>query len=334
MNSTENGVAIRQNTGMAAIVRSMDDLTKLGETIAKSGVCGADLTAATGAVVAMTCITDGITPIEFNRKYHIIGGKPSMKANVMLGTLITSGGKYKIKETTGEVCEIEFTFGENTVTVRHTLKEFIENGVALEKSGQLRASWKRFPQSMLFARTTSRGVSMVAPHIPSGMYTPEEIEDIISETPVRPVELTPEQVAERQKRGVGTETSSVVEPEVVPNEPKKPGTRKTAKAEPKQTTEDAQVIPTVQQQSDTPDAAVSSSPSTSTALDPSIIPAGSLAGKKWEWQESATLAFALGSSKIPEECKVYIRELCATRGWEIATGEDGKVTILEAPANG
>ena len=63
-------------------VKSMNDLAKIGQMIAQSGMAGAS-NEGQGLIVAMTCHQQGITPLEFIRTYHIIDGKPSMKADAM-----------------------------------------------------------------------------------------------------------------------------------------------------------------------------------------------------------------------------------------------------------
>ncbi|MGB1833429.1 MAG: hypothetical protein ACPHP9_07050, partial [bacterium] len=38
-------------------------------------------------VLALTCMCEGITPLEFSRTYHIISGRPAMRADILVNTL-------------------------------------------------------------------------------------------------------------------------------------------------------------------------------------------------------------------------------------------------------
>jgi hypothetical protein len=65
-----------------------------------------------GAVLALTCMCEGITPLEFAKTYHIIKGRPSMKADAMSARFRQSGGKCRWINLgdDGKEAKAEFSF--------------------------------------------------------------------------------------------------------------------------------------------------------------------------------------------------------------------------------
>ena len=73
-------------------------------------------------------MTDRISPIEFIRTYHLIEGRPSMRADAMLAKFVQAGGRYKITSFTAEKAEAVFSFGDNEITMGMTMLEAAKSG--------------------------------------------------------------------------------------------------------------------------------------------------------------------------------------------------------------
>lgn len=132
----------------------------------------------------MVCQSEGIHPVQALKRYHIIEGRPSMRADAMQAEFQRQGGTLEWVESTGEVCEAIFSHASSPrpFKIRVTLKEYIDSGVAMGFDRQtqkpaIKKNWKQFPAAMLRARVISSGVRAVLPGVVAGIYTPEEVQD-------------------------------------------------------------------------------------------------------------------------------------------------------------
>lgn len=157
---------------------------------------------------------DGIHPITALRRYHIIEGKPSMKADAMLGCYKEAGGKVRwIKRTDDEVTA-EFSHDGESVTVTW-------NTARAQAAGLLgKKNWQSYKTQMLTARVISEGVRLIMPQIVAGIYTPEEVIDF-DRGPNQQTWGVDAQPVTKQVEAIDT-TATVVEPapEKAPEAPK------------------------------------------------------------------------------------------------------------------
>ena len=173
---SETALTIRRtNTPMP--VSSMAELEMAGKLIARSGLCGVRDDAG-GFIVALTCHQEGISVLDFPKKYHIIQGRLAMKADAMLAEFRSRGGRYKIVEVSVNKAEILVTWEGTTSPFTYTMEDGRRTGDALDGKGALKDNWQKRPESMLWARCVSRMVRMLCPEVVAGVYTPEEIMDI------------------------------------------------------------------------------------------------------------------------------------------------------------
>ena len=147
---------------------------QLGKFYQQSGMLGVK-TPGAGAVLALSCMCEGITPLESLRKYHILhDGNISMRSDAMLAEFRLRGGRHKWLNTgnDGQAAEIELTYEGQTLVSQYTIQQAELAGLVRDKSG-----WLKNPSNMLRARAISDGIRMIAPEVISGSYTPEEISD-------------------------------------------------------------------------------------------------------------------------------------------------------------
>lgn len=114
---------------------------------------------------------EGMHPAIAATHYHIINGRPSLKADAMLTRFQAAGGSVKWNKLSDEVACAEFTHPQGG-TVE------IEWDIARAKRAQIsNPMWTKYPRQMLRARVISEGIRTVYPGVSVGMYTPEEVSD-------------------------------------------------------------------------------------------------------------------------------------------------------------
>lgn len=151
---------------------------QMGKVFAHSGACGCK-TESEGKLLALACLCERQSPFDIQRRYHLMDGKLSMRAEVMLAEFRNRGGKHKwIKDgSDGREAILELTDADgNVTTARYSIDDAQRAGLNRDGSG-----WSKNPSNMLRARCSSNAVRMAAPEIVSGVYTPEENEDIAAE---------------------------------------------------------------------------------------------------------------------------------------------------------
>lgn len=116
---------------------------------------------------------EGRHPASAAQDYHIISGRPAKKADAMLRDFLSSGGKVEWHELSDEKAEATFSHpAGGAARIDWTLKRAQAAGIA-------NPMWKKYPRQMLRSRVVSEGVRTVCPGATSGMYVPEEVQDIV-----------------------------------------------------------------------------------------------------------------------------------------------------------
>ena len=168
MESTE---LMNTSTG---IVRSVDDLARIGKMMAVSGYFQDAREAAQAAVKVQAGMEMGFGPFTSMTGIHIIQGRPSVGANLMASAVKTNPRyDYRVREMTDQVCKIEFfeIIGGKRESIG--VSEFtLADG---KKAGT--KNLDKFPRNMLFARAMSNGIRWFCPDAFNGntVYTPEEL---------------------------------------------------------------------------------------------------------------------------------------------------------------
>lgn len=167
----------------AVVVRSgsmlpanLSEASQLAEDIAKSRLFGCK-TREEAMGLMLLADAEGLHPAAAARDYHIIDGRPSLKADAMLARFQASGGKVEWLTRTDTEVSATFTHdlgGSLTITWNWERASRIQRKNKKLVDGD---NWKNYPAQMLSARVISEGVRAVFPGITQGMYTPEEIMD-------------------------------------------------------------------------------------------------------------------------------------------------------------
>ena len=156
---------------MSTALITVTDLERMAHAVAASKLFG--ITNPEQALALMLVAqAEGLHPATAARDYHIIQGRPSLKADAMLARYLSSGGKVEWHTHTD--AEVEATFSHPQ---GGTLK--IKWDMARAKAAELggKDMWKKYPRQMLRARVISEGIRATNPAVAVGLYTPEEVED-------------------------------------------------------------------------------------------------------------------------------------------------------------
>jgi hypothetical protein len=191
----------------------------------------------------LLCQAEGIHPIMALRRYHIIEGKPAMRADALQGEFERDGAilwherdekmcgatffrdKTKVDDKAIERAKKRYeaiskgnteapyaAIGEMTIV--RTLADAIEKKLAMSydqdrKEWKMKKNWRQSPRQMLHWRCLTEGVRAMNPGLVAGVYTEDEVLDMQpSETyDQRPVS----EVAERNvKEATANATHGVV----------------------------------------------------------------------------------------------------------------------------
>src|SRR5690606_31794716 len=155
------------------IAQHINQIQALGQTLVKSGLLPQGVRTPEAAVAIILKGRElGIPPMQALSHIHVINGKPTLSAELMLAMVMKAGHEVWIVETTSERCAIagkrRGSGREQSLTF--TLEDAQRAGVTTNQT------WKKYPDAMLRARAISAFCRMFAPDVLMGVsYTPEEL---------------------------------------------------------------------------------------------------------------------------------------------------------------
>lgn len=164
---------------------------------------------------------NGLHPVKAAERYHIIQGRPAMKADAMLATFQEAGGQIKWLKRSADECKLWLAHPQaGELEVSWTIQRAKDAGLTSKNT------WKQFPIQMLSARCVSEGVRALYPACLCGLYTPEEVTDFDTKPQtITPPPTAPTITTEPQKQQKKEE--KVIDAEVVTEPP--PKQKKSAK---------------------------------------------------------------------------------------------------------
>jgi len=157
------------------------DMQQMAEVAAGSKMFGFKNTQEALAIMLL-CQGENMHPAVAMRDYHVIQGRPALKADAMLARFQQAGGSVTWKEYTNDAVTGLFTHPQGgSLEVSWTLQQAKSIGIANKDN------WKNYPRAMLRARVISEGIRAVFPGCVVGVYTPEEVQDFVPQ-PKSPLE--------------------------------------------------------------------------------------------------------------------------------------------------
>ena len=161
---------------MTALV-PINEIREMAEVAAKSKMFGFKSPDEAMAIMLL-CQAENLHPAIAMRDFHVIQGRPALKADAMLARFQQAGGAVKWEEYTDE--RVSGTFSHpngGSVTVTWTFEMAKKIGLTGKDN------WRNYARAMLRARCVSEGVRTVYPGCVVGVYTPEEVETFKTPSP-------------------------------------------------------------------------------------------------------------------------------------------------------
>lgn len=158
-------------------VMKFDEMERLAEYMAKSSLFGIKTKEQAVSLMALSQ-AEGLHPAIAARDYHIVQGRPTLKADAMMARFQQAGGKVEWKDYTDEKVTGVFSHPQGgKVEITWTIE--------MAKKANLTGKdvWRTYPRQMLRARTISEGIRTIYPGVAVGIYVPEEAEEMVDITP-------------------------------------------------------------------------------------------------------------------------------------------------------
>jgi hypothetical protein len=141
-------------------------------SVARSGLFGVK-TPDQAMALMLIAQAEGLHPAIAARDYHVINGRPALRADAMLARFQAAGGKVEWGEYTDTKVVGKFSHPSGgSVEIAWTTKMAQDAGLTRNPT------WKSYPRQMLRSRCISEGIRTVFPGVLVGTYTPEEVEDM------------------------------------------------------------------------------------------------------------------------------------------------------------
>ncbi len=164
-----------------------DQQLQLADAFCRSGLFGVKTKEQAIALMAI-CEAEGLHPAKAVQEYHIIQGRPALKADAMLARFQSAGGRVAWSSMTDVRVAGTFTHAQGgSVEIEWTIEMAKRAGLTKNPT------WNQYPRAMLRARCISEGIRTVFPGVVVGSYTPEEVQDM---EPVRTPPAPPPLVEE------------------------------------------------------------------------------------------------------------------------------------------
>lgn len=152
----------------------VSDLERMARAFAASKLFGVQ-NPEQALALCLVAQAEGRHPASAAQDYHIISGRPAKKADAMLRDFLAAGGKVEWHALTDEQADATFSHPSGgSARIDWTMKRARDAGIN-------NPMWKKYPRQMLRSRVVSEGVRTVCPGATSGMYVPEEVQDIVHE---------------------------------------------------------------------------------------------------------------------------------------------------------
>lgn len=175
---SEETSLVRQSTTVI-VPRTLDEVVKLSETLAKSSLLPEALRGKVPEVMMQIMAGSelGLAPMASLRSFHIIQGKPVMSADAMVAVVLSSGKcEYfrRVEESDERVTYATKRQGEPERRCTWTMD------MAKQAALHQKENWRTFKRQMLAGRSKSELARDVYPDVLAGVFTYDEKTDGLS----------------------------------------------------------------------------------------------------------------------------------------------------------
>ena len=125
----------------------------------------------------------GIPAMAALRSVHLIEGKHSLSADLMVALVLRSGMAeyFQMSESTAELCTYVTKRKGNPLptSLSYTIEQAKQAGLLAPTRSGKPSNWQKIPKQMLRARAKSELARLEYPDLLAGLYTPEELRDAV-----------------------------------------------------------------------------------------------------------------------------------------------------------
>jgi hypothetical protein len=152
-------------------VYGLNDMTKMAEAIAKSGLFGMKSWEQALALM-LVAQSENQHPATITQDYDIIQGKACRKTHSVMARFQQMGGRVEWHALTDQIADATFTHpAGGSLRIQWTFEQ------AKKANLTGKDNWKNYPRAMLRARVIAEGVRAVYPAAIGGMMVAEEAQD-------------------------------------------------------------------------------------------------------------------------------------------------------------
>lgn len=189
LQTTENGTGQQQHpfaellekpAAFTSIYDKISDplafVSQMGKAFAFAGVAGCN-SQPEGECLAWALLEMRKNWVEFAGEFHMMMGKPELKAHAILARIRRAGGKVRWVNQGDDLTEAsaEFTIDGETTLVRYTWADAVRAKIqGFEKSD---SAWQRSGGAMLRAAMSRKAAKMLCPEVLTGDCDTEEFSD-------------------------------------------------------------------------------------------------------------------------------------------------------------
>jgi len=169
---------------MTALV-PVSEIERMAASVAKSGLFGMK-TPEQAMALMLIAQAEGMHPAKAVQEFHIINGRPALKADAMLARFQAAGGSVRWGTYTEQTVSGTFAHPQGgSVEIEWTY-------AMAERAGLTKnPTWRQYPRQMLRSRCISEGIRTVFPGVVVGAYTEEEAHDMAPPSRQQVVEIVP-----------------------------------------------------------------------------------------------------------------------------------------------
>lgn len=136
---------------------------------------------ADAAIIIMHGMSLGLTAMQSLRSIHVVKGKPSLTAEMMVGLVKASPlcRTWHVVESTPDKCTVTTTrVGQQPESITWTMADARTAGLGGD-------NWRKYPRAMLRARASSELARMVYPDVVGGLYDTDEARTMDAPAPAQ-----------------------------------------------------------------------------------------------------------------------------------------------------
>jgi hypothetical protein len=167
-------------------VISINEIQQMAGAVVASQLFGGIKTKEQAFTLMLLCQAKGLHPIEAMERYHLIQGRPALKAETIIAEFQKAGGIVSWDEYSDE---------RVTGTFSHPAGGSLTNTwdmARAQKAGLAgKDNWKNYSAAMLASRCATEAIRRVYPGCLQGMHSVEEVQEIVDAefvpTPRKPV---------------------------------------------------------------------------------------------------------------------------------------------------